>query len=1095
MRVRDLGPLLVETDGAAHPLPGAKQVALLSILVINANRRVSIETLISGAWGPDAQVSTSTVENQIWRLRSALGLSRTADATPSLVNESGGYRLSIAEPAVDSLRFAALAEQARHAAATGEFAAALDSCDDALQLWRGPAYATLTDPGITEPVTARLAEVHGQLSELRIDALLATGDTERALPDLEILTAEYPFRERLWAQRMIALSRVGRPEEALNTFRRARTILLEELGLEPGAELRELQRAIIARDLSVSPAPRPLPTTPATPAAPTGAAPTVRTAGAARAARPAIVGRDRELAVLSAARSNDQPGVVIAGAPGLGKSRLASEALLDWEASGACVVRARGTRSAAAIPLGAFSDVIPPQAHSDNLLTLLQLSARELREQAAGRPLVIGVDDAQLLDSVSATLVLHMATSGGAFVLATVRTGQPCPDAISSLWKDAGAERLDLTELSEAACAELVESILGGPLERSGQQWLCATSLGNALYLQQLTDACRSGGQLSQVDGLWRLDHRPPVPATLRELITATVDDLGETTRTALELVALAEPLPLVELLNLSHLAAVTTLESRGLISLTDATDASPVRIGHPLFGEVIRAELPPLRARLLREQLITAFAARADLDPRDLLRLTRWQLDAGQSPSVPQLIAAAQTANLASDPVLAAEFAARAKQAGADLEADLLLARARTIQRRYPEAETLLLAAEPNLRTREQAARYLEQQSEVLHWGLQNPTALRALLDRAQRWWPEPEWQEQIAPLQRRVMSFEHLGALAASTTANGQRTTAAGDEGSGPTQLLDVSEIANLFYAGYTDAARHVALAARPRLPLRDLDDAITLSLYSRISLETGEDWRDLDTWMSELLEHAVRIGDPAAAGQAAYSLAGLSLAAGRYTTTLTHLAEAERQLERHDPVGLLPVVAAMRVTAHHFSGDTSSVRDALRHCHDLLADAPPLAHQLPYVRRAEAWALYGGGDHAGAQRLLLETAQQLAPSPVHVARSTYEAMRAGAPAQTVAETLQLMAQRCDARLVRLYAAHATAAGQDDAAGLLATSHDLNRLGALRYAAEAAADAAAVHARREDRSAALSAAQLSRSLIPISHGAIEPPPLRNIV
>ena len=241
MRVRDLGPVLVEVAGAQSPCSGAKQAALLTTLVMRANHRVPLSDLVVAGWGYDATVSTSSVENHVWRLRRLLEPDRVHGSS-RLVNDNGGYRLSLDPDELDSLRFDRLAIAA---AAARSPADTLRACDEALALWRGVPYEAVAHATWTAPMTARMAELRAQLTERRLEALLAVGDLARALVDLEPLLVEHPFRERLWALRMTALARSGRAEEALQTYRRVRNLLRDELGLEPGAELQDLQRAVL----------------------------------------------------------------------------------------------------------------------------------------------------------------------------------------------------------------------------------------------------------------------------------------------------------------------------------------------------------------------------------------------------------------------------------------------------------------------------------------------------------------------------------------------------------------------------------------------------------------------------------------------------------------------------------------------------------------------------------------------------------------------------------------------------------------------------------------------------------------------------------
>ncbi len=179
----------------------------------------------------------------------------------------------------------------------------------------------------------------------------------------------------------------------------------------------------------------------------------------------ALVGRALELERVTASHTEGSAGIVIRGGAGVGKSRLAREALAIFGDRGCATGWVQATQSARSVPLGAFATIIPPDVRSDELFVLMQRSVAALREQAAGRPFVLGVDDAQWLDPTSATLVLHLVTTGAAFVVATVRSGEPCPDAVVSLWKDAGAQQLDLRVLTEIETETLMEQIVGGPVD------------------------------------------------------------------------------------------------------------------------------------------------------------------------------------------------------------------------------------------------------------------------------------------------------------------------------------------------------------------------------------------------------------------------------------------------------------------------------------------------------------------------------------------------------------------------------------------------------------------------------------------------------
>jgi DNA-binding CsgD family transcriptional regulator len=261
----------------------------------------------------------------------------------------------------------------------------------------------------------------------------------------------------------------------------------------------------------------------------------------------------------------------------------------------------------------------------------------------------------------------------------------------------------------------------------------------------------------------------------------------------------------------------------------------------------------------------------------------------------------------------------------------------------------------------------------------------------------------------------------------------------------------------------------------------------LWSRIGLESGIGWDDLDTWNTETFAEAIKIGDHAAAGRGALVLANLRFSEGRFSQAARWLAEAELHLEQRDAGGLLTPVNSLRVGVACFTGNLESIDPALERC--LAAcDHDPLPSELPYVARAQGWAIRAHGDLSRAQTLLLDAADQLHQMPIYAARLTYEALRAGAPPRRLAPRLQDLAERCNAPLTTAYAAHATALAGADADGLLAVTDEMETIGALRYAAETAAHAASVHAAADRKDAARRAAARCQELCPGNEGGILP-------
>ena len=231
-----------------------------------------------------------------------------------------------------------------------------------------------------------------------------------------------------------------------------------------------------------------------------------------------------------------------------------------------------------------------------------------LRDRAGDRPIALGVDDAQLLDPASAALVLHLATTGQVFVVATVRVGRAVsPTRSTCSGKDAGAQRLPLDALDDEAMQALVEAALGEALEEQALQ-LGARSQPRQPAVRARARARRDRpGQLALEHDLWQLAAQPTVSSSLLELVEWRMAALTAEQRAPIELLALGEPLRLSEITSLTSYDALSDAERHGLISIDERPPDAELRLSHPLYGDALRARLPPLRARALRLRLATA--------------------------------------------------------------------------------------------------------------------------------------------------------------------------------------------------------------------------------------------------------------------------------------------------------------------------------------------------------------------------------------------------------------------------------------------------------------------------------------------------------
>jgi DNA-binding SARP family transcriptional activator/ABC-type transport system substrate-binding protein/outer membrane protein assembly factor BamB len=248
MEYRLLGPLEV-LDGNGHKLPlgGATQQSVLASLLLRAEMTVPLEYLVEQLWEEPPASALRTVQVYISRLRQEL-------PAGAIERRAGGYALLLDGDRLDLRLFEQAAKEGRAALAANDCERAAELLREALALWRGPALAGLTSEALRREA-ARLEEVHLQVLEDRFEAELVCGRHRELVPELQALVAEQPFRERLRAQLMLALYRGGRAGDALELYRETRRLLVDELGMEPGDELRKLEQAILRQDDSLASAP------------------------------------------------------------------------------------------------------------------------------------------------------------------------------------------------------------------------------------------------------------------------------------------------------------------------------------------------------------------------------------------------------------------------------------------------------------------------------------------------------------------------------------------------------------------------------------------------------------------------------------------------------------------------------------------------------------------------------------------------------------------------------------------------------------------------------------------------------------------------
>jgi DNA-binding SARP family transcriptional activator len=463
-----LGPIVVRRRGVALPVPRGRQRALLAVLLLNAGRVVSVGQIAETLWGPASLPSASvTVRNYVKRLRRVLG-----DADQArIVTRSPGYVIRADPGELDVASFETLLGSAREAARGASWEAAADQARAALALWRGEALADAESEALTLREVPRLAELRLQAAELQIDAELRLGRHGVVIAELERLAAAHPLREHLHALLMLALYTGGRRAEALAAYQRARRVLVDELGAEPGAELRQLHRQVLTTEPVLAspgsgPLPLPLPGT-GPPSARPGPAVPRELPGPV----PQFVGRGAELAELTAmleqANAQRPQALVIsaiAGMAGVGKTALATQwahQLADRFPDGQLHVNLRGYDPGPPVPpadaLAAFLRSLGVAEHGIPAETGER--AARYRSLLAGRRILIMIDNARDVEQVRPLLP-------GSPSCVTVVTSR---DALAGLVARDGGRRLDLSPLPPAEAVELLRALIGERVDAEPQ--------------------------------------------------------------------------------------------------------------------------------------------------------------------------------------------------------------------------------------------------------------------------------------------------------------------------------------------------------------------------------------------------------------------------------------------------------------------------------------------------------------------------------------------------------------------------------------------------------------------------------------------------
>lgn len=391
--------------------------------------------------------------------------------------------------------------------------------------------------------------------------------------------------------------------------------------------------------------------------------------------REAIVDRFRSLLVAHRHAAADvDAGLAIVGDVGVGKTRLATACVDIAEGHGWRTARIIGSRAASSIPFGAAASML--RAHAPDEIDTATIIRRVYESMSHGEPLCLMVDNADLLDNASLTLVQHLIASSNVVVVIASNIYSSGSNAGTPLWRDTRLTRVDLVGLGRAEHDAFVRTALDGPVDETTAARLFAESGGNPLFTRELLMAAVDDNALfADGRGGWRLGRMPRSSSRLGELVSGRIGTLNDVERRCLETIAIAEPIGIevLELLGLTD--ALNRLERRRLIQAVTTGERVEVVVAHPLYAETARQRLLPLRARNLRRRLADALEALRG-SARDVdLRIATWRLEAGVGQSAASLSAAANEAMAMGDVIAAERFASAAHDADPSPETAMLLA------------------------------------------------------------------------------------------------------------------------------------------------------------------------------------------------------------------------------------------------------------------------------------------------------------------------------------------------------------------------------------------------------------------------------------
>ncbi|MDT7795102.1 MAG: hypothetical protein QOD59_4543 [Mycobacterium sp.] len=781
-----------------------------------------------------------------------------------------------------------------------------------------------------------------------------------------------------------------------------------------------------------------------------------------------FVGRTREIqrALDVLEEHSAYRGVVLIGEAGVGKTALARSLADELHSRGLKERFVLGTKTARAVPLAALQRWVTVEEPHEPAV-LLAAAHRALADET---DLLMVVDDAHLLDRLSALFVHQVAASGATKMIVTIRSGEQIPDAVTALWKEQHLMRIDIQPFTRAQTGELVCAVLEGVVSGRVIDKMHDLSAGIVLVLRGLLTAAVENGNLVQDGGEWYLKGPLQVGADLNDLLESGLTAMAADEFEVVEIVAAAEVLDWDILRQLCDTDAVARAERRGAIQLVADGSHTIARLGHPVMRDVVRKRGGVARSRQLNTLLAqhlseflqrarSAGAPGARADVRSEIALAQLMTRSDIDPDLPAITHAAASAVTMSNVLLGEQLARFAYDHGGGLKAAIVLAEAMSWQGRGEEAESLLATFEPDGSDALATVRWGCTRAANLYWACGDVDAARSILalvrDRVAS-------ETMLGLVTAMEVSFDFFAGRLAETISIGLAACAA----------PDLVPLAMVWIASATAGA--LALRGRfaevPVIAQRGLTAAqrcesglqrFAIGLAEVLALTAAGDFTAAEKVCAR---YRHMTAGEAQANSIVDAMAGrVDLGRGALANACDELHSALAVMTEVLPRGWVMLVAAWLAQAEAARGNTTAAVAALGQAEASVG--PQVAVFWPELELARAWERAAVGETTAA-RVHAERAAQLArhadmlPVEMH---ALHTAVRFGD--RSPSARLRELAKLLGSPLATAVAAHSRGLADHDGDQLDDAADGLEKLGAMAMAADAAAQAAREHARAGTR------------------------------